>query len=225
MPQTITPANLTPMANGITNSNYLITVATKNYVLRVNSKFSNKYAIDRFAENLALTALASKDYTPNIIYNDLDNGYLISEYIAGKHLEIEQLTRRQLQYLHYCIKDYQSLTIAKTIDYAELLENYQQQLNINTVPKQLLADIRTMQQNTKMQLCHHDLSVSNIIWQQDKCILIDWESAQNGFAMWDYYYLGLTTTVENAIIADCINYINSFWYKLHKQLENENHIT
>ena len=212
-------SDCTALTRGQTNSNYLIQKNNTQWVLRINSPFSQNFGIDRDLEQRSLKLIAHLDFAPQIIYSDPKQRYLITQYIVGKHRSIAELNARQRENLIQCIAQYQKIVLAVTpLDYVALLQHYQRQLSSAPIKSTTFTEIQALQQSSSYCFTHHDLRAENILWRGDRCFILDWESAGSGIKQWDATYLGLSTHCANTALVKCIKYINQLWYALHQKL-------
>ncbi len=138
---------------GYCNYNYLITADKKRYILRL---FGSK-EIDRKSE-LDLQNIAYKSgLGPEILLFCHDKRFMLIEYIDAK--QKKKLDRNHIETL--------SIT---------LLKLHSIKCDISKVKVNLEDDI-VSSFTKELVLCHNDLNPQNILWPEDKAILIDWEYA------------------------------------------------
>ena len=79
--------DLRPLHGGITNTNFVATVGSGEYVVRVPGERTELLGIDRANEVEAATRAAALGLSPAIVGVLPDVGTLITELIPGRHLE------------------------------------------------------------------------------------------------------------------------------------------
>ena len=75
---------------GLTNSNYSVTVKGERFVLRVSGQNSICLGINRFHEAEILTAVSDAGIGAQVEYFQLPEGHLVTRFINGRHLKLQE---------------------------------------------------------------------------------------------------------------------------------------
>ncbi|MBE6054116.1 MAG: choline kinase [Clostridium sartagoforme] len=177
---------------GLNNSNYLINIKDLKYVLRIPSE-DNK---NNFSyENTILNLIKPFDISPDIIYQDKDNGILLSKYIETEKFDInfynssifiDKLTSK-LKKLHLleCSNSFNPFKdIYRNIECLYNL-NYEFEHDISLLVKKLKELEIDLSKEVHYGLCHNDLNTSNILYSNNSIYLIDFEFAGMGDIFFD----------------------------------------
>lgn len=170
---------------GMSNYTYYFEALNNKYVLRLKGMAAEKY-VNYQNEYNATTALENTDLTGDLIYFDINSGTKLSKYIEGKTLTKTTLSLvNTLKKLH-SIKTL-NVNNYNLIERLNLYESYNTSDILNIYYEIKTWWINTFlnnYQNEPQVLCHNDLQNINIIVNNEKTYLIDFEfSAYN-----DIYY-------------------------------------
>jgi len=144
---------LKPLAQqGHCNQNYLLITERKHYVLRLFGKEER----DRTLEYGIQTQAYEKEIAPQPLILDIQNRFMVSEYIAGTHKKY--LKKAELKILADTLRTLHSIKI----DAAPIT------LESDTIDLEIF--------HFDPVLCHNDLNPHNLIWHTS-LTLIDWEYA------------------------------------------------
>ncbi|MEH6638557.1 MAG: choline/ethanolamine kinase family protein [Porticoccaceae bacterium] len=217
------PRVVKALSGGLTNRNYLLNVDLRDkglleteaclLVLRVNSPASHLLGIDRVREQHILGSLAGprapgKGLAPKIVYCNSDDGLLVTEYIEGRHWQVEELKDpSKLKKLLRVFKQVGEIQAGKVrddfpeFDYRAHIEHYWRGLqsagskdkNLATrfeKSKIAVEQLSEINRDKPRVLCHHDLSPLNVIETlRGELVLLDWEYAGGGWPVMDYVAL------------------------------------
>jgi len=156
---------ITPVASqGHCNLNYRIETTKHAYLLRV---FKEK-GIDRQREFMLQQKASELGIAPHPLLLELDAGWMITEFVYGAHLESLNGSQMRslakvLQKLHTIEADMPPLALHK------LVRDHNQRIKyafdvLESCPKEIV-------------LCHNDLNPKNLLWQEKRVRLIDFEYA------------------------------------------------
>ena len=177
---------------GLNNSNYLITIKDLKYVLRVPSKDTkNNFNY----ENMILNIIKPFDISPEIIYQDKENGILLSKYIESSKFNIDIYNSNifidklvnKIKRLHIleCSNSFDPFKdIYKNIELLHSL-NYEFNHDISLLVKKLHELELDLSKDIHYGLCHNDLNTSNILYSNNSIYLIDFEFAGMGDIFFD----------------------------------------
>lgn len=208
--------DLQPLAGGLTNEGYLLTLNNKKYVLRLAAANSDSLNINRKAE-LALHQFLSNQNLNNhrlaakIIYAAEDSSFWLREYLVGKpinpakqatnKLELAIQVAKHLQFIHQLEVPTNLAKQLTQVNIEEKATAYWQAIHLQELPQQEITALKQLQaqlnklnqkllathQLDKPSLCHLDPTLGNwLITPNQELHLLDWEYAGLGNPLWDY---------------------------------------
>ncbi|WP_226702194.1 choline kinase family protein [Microbulbifer elongatus] len=188
------PRLICPLDGGLTNRSFLIDTDGKKLVLRINASNSQALDLNRVAEAEALQQASPRDLCAPLVYVDPDQRYLLTEFVDGAPLEIDQpQTIAQLAQLLRQI--HQLPPISVHLDIAEKASRYWQSIDrsseffpalarLHLLMEPQLNQISTCPENDR--LCHNDLLPGNLLQDMSGQLrAIDWEYAACGDPFFD----------------------------------------
>lgn len=220
---------------GRTNRNYLMSVAGRKLVLRLNHQASASLGIDRQREQQVLSQVSAAGIAPQLVYNNPAEGILITEYLHGEHWSADAGTD-SLRLLELMRRIHKLSPKLPRYDYMQQAEAYWQVLQAR--PRQpeaallrerqrVLPLLRQFQQNCQCHsLCHHDPVLANIIDANGRLYMIDWEYAGMGCRAFDYaalvvegglspqYLPSVALCCDISLATEVYNYLGSLWQLL-----------
>lgn len=217
------------LAGGLTNISWLVDAGGVQLVVRLNSPFDFEFNIDRERELYILRAVADLGYAPAVYHADLEQGFLVSEFIEGcawtdqdMQQESNQALLRNLMLAARQI----SLPFPK-FDYWAHLCHYERCLDrrgivIDSALRQRKHDnaqaIQAFQRaDWAAVLTHHDLGVGNLIQRGDRLYILDWEYAAAGYGGMDFPNTP-EQLAEAVVVAELSRLINDYWFLLKSRL-------
>ncbi len=181
---------------GLTNTNYSVTVAGERFVLRVSGKNAARLGISRELEAEALSAASKAGIGPQVVQFLLPEGHLITRFIDGHHWTLaEYRTRENLRRLVETVKRLHALPPIKAeFSPFRRVEAYTDHVHALGVPlprdfDRLLQKKKAIEQgqagdpHLRRCFCHNDLFWVNVL-DDGNVRFIDWELAGVG----DIYY-------------------------------------
>lgn len=187
------------LQGGLTNISYQLTLASGEYILRVNAPNTHALGIDRERELLIHQLMAQANITSPIRYISDDQSYLIRDYIEGEVLsesmaDAADLPDSVLSYMIEQLKNVHqqpvSITLPK-INISDIAESYWQILAANNPQDEMLKMKPLMQVAMREPpagefcLCHMDPVLANWLYTATGLQLLDWEYAGFGHPLWD----------------------------------------
>ena len=181
---------------GLTNTNYSVTVDGERFVLRVSGQNTGQLGINRNYEIEVLSAVSEAGIGAQVEYYLLPEGHLVTRYIDGRHLTLEEYrTRGSLQRIVSTVKRLHELPLVKaTFSPFRRVERYAEQAQSMGVS--LPSDLGEMLERAEKieieqacdtypwrRFCHNDLFYVNVL-DDGRIRFIDWEFAGVG----DIYY-------------------------------------
>jgi thiamine kinase-like enzyme len=182
---------------GLTNTNYLVTVNGERFALRVSGPNAARLGIDRAAEIDALSAAAQVGIAPDLVHSQLPEGHLVTRYIPGRHLPLEEYrTPENLQRIVDTLKRLHRLPLPRAsfspFQRVELFSIQAREMGVS-----FPADFETFQAKMKSVrqqqaadttpwqfFCHNDLFCVNVL-DDEQIWFIDWEFAGTGDIYFD----------------------------------------
>ena len=223
---------------GRTNRNYLMSVAGRELVLRLNHQAGASLGINRQREQQILSQVSAAGIAPQVYYNNPDEGILITEYLRGEHWSADTgMGSLQQQRLLELMQRIHGLALPlPRFDYMRQAEAYWQALLVRPLQpeaalvqerQRMLPLLRQFQQSCQCHsLCHHDPVLANIIDANGRLYMIDWEYAGMGCRAFDYAALSAETGLSPQIVqstdvscdlglaAEVYKYLCSLWLLL-----------
>ena len=181
---------------GLTNTNYSVTVGSERFVLRVSGKNAARLGINRELEAEALSTASKAGIGPSVVHFFLPEGHLVTRFIEGHHWTLAEFrTRDNLRRMVETVKRLHALPPVKAVfSPFRRVEAYAGQVRAMGVPfpPEFDALVRKMEAVEREQtgdtypwqrFCHNDLFWVNVL-DDGQVRLIDWELAGVG----DIYY-------------------------------------
>lgn len=204
-----------PLTGGITNRNYVVTVAGDEFVVRVPGERTELLGIDRRCEAEASRRAAELGIGPPVLGELPGVGTQITQLVPGHHLEdsafVEQLDAvvQLLKVLHNSGPLDGAFPIHRVVEWhARDASSY------GAMPP--AAYERLHQQSRHIEAafaaaptapvpCHNDLLPGNVLFADDRVWLLDYEYAGMNDAFFDLANLsvncGLTTQADERLLA------------------------
>ena len=190
---------LTPLSGGITNRNYLVTLAGSEdrYVIRLGGNDTHLLGISREVEHAATVAAAGVGVGPEVIAYVRPEGYLVTRFIVGSAVSLEQvhqpaMLRRvadSLRRVHggpaipglfiplRIVEAYRALAMSRGIaEPSSWGAAHDAGRRIERVLLEAPIELRP---------CHNDLLNANFIDDGERIRIVDWEYAGMGDQAFD----------------------------------------
>jgi thiamine kinase-like enzyme len=181
---------------GITNLNYRVDVDGKPFFLRIHGHNTDLLGINRDHEYRASLIAGELGIAPEVIYLIEPEGYLVTRFIEGRHIPIEELKQppnllKVAEVLHniHALPTLPGTFSAFQVvrDYTEIAKRY----NV-TFPSSFRWLISQMDNAEKAltkhhgfpRPCHNDLLNGNFL-AADRLYILDWEYAGMGDIFFD----------------------------------------
>jgi thiamine kinase-like enzyme len=191
-----TDLKISLLQGGITNHNYRIDVEGKSFVLRISGDKTELLGINRDYEYRTQLTASNLGIAPEPIYFHEPEGYLVTRFIEGHHIELEAM--RQPDNLLRVVEMLHNIHALPTIpgtfsafqvvrDYAETARQYNVTFpqNFNWLFAQMKdAEAAVMSHPLIPRPCHNDLLNGNFLLG-DKLYILDWEYAGMGDVFFD----------------------------------------
>jgi thiamine kinase-like enzyme len=199
--------------HGTINTNFVISTTTKNYFLRLNNP--SVAGVNRKLEAEILKRIKPLNITPEIIVNNISEGYLIMEYLNVNHWSSEQCLNSQNLLLEPLSKIHQielSNHFPSLLSRLEVYERQSKAMLDKLFFSSYLSNKQALQKLgffAEKKLVHFDLNSKNLLGA-DPVKIIDWEFAGSAHPIYDcalfIYYNDLSLKECALIIEYCNNY-------------------
>ncbi len=197
------PRLLKSLDIGTTNRSYLINGDGDRWVLRLNRPSASELGIDRQREKRILRAASGVRLAPEVLCCNLEHGYLVTKFIDGERWSAGDLSGRQIKQLFALLAQLTTVSPdVSAIDYRVHVDTLHAHVKsqADLTPSAIFADIDTLYANCAPGLCHHDPSPQNVIADDGKLTLLDWEYAALGLPIMDYAALAVEWSIEPALV-------------------------
>jgi thiamine kinase-like enzyme len=174
---------------GLTNTNYSVTVNRERFVLRVSGQNTACLGINRSDEAEILTAVSDAGIGAQVAFYKLPEGHLVTRYINGRHLSLEEYrTPENIERIVKLVKRLHELPLVRAhFSPFRRVESYAQQAKAMGVPfphdfQKMLERMRAIEQEQArdsypwQRFCHNDLFSVNVL-DDGNIRFIDWEFA------------------------------------------------
>jgi len=193
------------LTSSLSNDTYCIVTTEHKYFARFDNINAHLFSRDRSVEAHLQKLAAEVNLAPQPIFRDIHQGFIISEYIEGDTLKIEQMEHpsTHIKFKKFFQDLYELPTNSfEVLDLEYLVESYFNQLprshalyapirqrQIRFAP--LLKQLSQPQQTNK--ICHLDLSADNLLFTKNSDLMaLDWE-----YAALSHPYLDLAIFYRN----------------------------
>lgn len=183
------------LGGGITNRNFKVSVDGESFVLRVGGKDTELLGIDRDAEHEASRVAAELGVGPEVVAFIEPEGYLVTRFVGGTPVPLEELRRpERLRELARTLRRvHEGPPIRSRFDSFRVVERYRATAVAHGVAipaayeeaKTLAGSIERSRGPQLLGTCHNDLLNANLIRTAETLVIVDWEYAGMGDAMFD----------------------------------------
>jgi thiamine kinase-like enzyme len=194
-----------PLDGGITNHNYRVRFAARDYVVRLPGKDTSLLGIDREAERLANEAAARLGIAPAVAA--ADDRAIVTEFVVCRPVDPDALRADPAQVARALRAFHDSGTVLPTPFWVpDLLSDYARIVAARggTLPPEY-ADTRALADRVAAALpllepvpCHDDLLPANLLVVDDgRIVLVDWEYAGMGHRFFDLGNLAVNNEFDD----------------------------
>ena len=190
--------HITPLRGGITNTNYRITTAAADFVLRIAGERTDTLGIDRRVEHAANCSAAAAGIAPGVVHMIEPEGYLVTNFISGRMPLPEELRSahwlgtigallRRVHALPALGARFSGFEVVRT--YTRLAREVGAEFPANF--DSLLAALGVLEQALARRVfnecpCHNDLLNGNfLVDAHERLFVLDWEYAGMGDPFFD----------------------------------------
>lgn len=187
---------VTPLPGGITNLNYRVDAGNKSYHLRISGENTELLGIHREHEHSAHAIAGELEIAPEVIYFIEPEGYLVTRFINGQHIPIEEMREpKNIQRVAEILNKIHSMPSIPGVfsafqvvrDYADIAKKYNVTFpqNFKWLFHQMSEAENAMKSTSRIQRpCHNDLLNGNFMLA-DRLYVLDWEYAGMGDVFFD----------------------------------------
>lgn len=173
---------------GLTNKNYLLTMNQQRYMVRVPYEDAH-HIVERSHEGMAMELIKGHDFDCETFYYDEHSGIKISYYLSEVSEYQECTDPQKIEKVAHLLKRFHALDLQSP----ESFKPYERYLKYKSNVKYPLYDLsqyeaqmqETCDLNVHQCLCHNDLVSGNLLFDQTKTYLIDYEYAANNDPLFD----------------------------------------
>jgi aminoglycoside phosphotransferase (APT) family kinase protein len=183
------PNAVTVLAGGTVNTSLRVQTRAGSYVVRLHDPAGRFLGADHAREAQLQAAAAAAGLAPAVVYADPAQGFMITQFVAGRPWEAADFSRPELLWrLGERLRALHTLKapVVARFDLGAILRHHAAEL-VRALPAEeplLLALLRAaeaalalcMQGGRGAAIVHNDLHHSNLIQARELC-LIDWEYA------------------------------------------------
>lgn len=181
----------TALADGPTNTTWLVTREGERWVLRLDKAGAAELELDRASEGAVCERVAAAGFAPRYTVFDAAAGVCLRPFADGASLTADDLRdRRTLDELAEALRRLHALPpVGRAFDPLGAARRYAEQLgtaeaaDLARRAQAILASERVT--DAAPVLCHNDLVAANIVRTPRGLLLIDWEYAGIGDAFFD----------------------------------------
>jgi len=204
-----------PLAGGITNHNFKVSLGADVYVLRIGGRNTHLLGIDRRAEYEATVAAATVGVGPEVVRFIEPEGYLVTRFVDGGPVSPAEMRRpEQLSRVASALRRvHEGVSIPARFDSFRVVEAFERSAREHGVsipdayaPAQATAGtIEALRGRQPLRPCHNDLLNANFIDDGRDLRIVDWEYAGMGDVFFDLANFSINhelTAVDNDLLLD-----------------------
>jgi len=185
---------------GLTNRNYLFSLADKKFVLRIAADNSDELSLDRISECRIHQHAAKAGLVSPILFHHESEDFWLREYIVGEELNQQGLTASVLRSVSAAFDTLhadQSLQNVQQLDLLSKASAYWRMIDSSDSRVDGEADFPSLHvqitellecafESPELALCHLDPTLNNWIKTENGLQLLDWEYAALANPLLDY---------------------------------------
>ena len=184
------------LEGGITNHNYRVDVGGKSFQMRIAGENTELLGINREHEYRANLIAGELEIAPEVLYFIEPEGYLVTRFIHGHHIPIEEMREpKNIQHVAEILNKIHSMPSLPGMfnafqvvrDYAEIARGYHVVFpeTFRWLVSQMNDAESALKNTSRIQRpCHNDLLNGNFLLG-DHLYILDWEYAGMGDVFFD----------------------------------------
>jgi thiamine kinase len=178
------------LKGGLTNRTYLIRRGAEQCVLRLNAASTDAVALDRSCELEILGNAAKAGLAPGIVYANIEQGVLLTEYLPERVWSVSDLqVEENLAALADLLRRVHELPICGvgldlSLSAARYQDFLQRRQGLHAFASRCAEVIASIPASEQLVCCHNDIVVDNIV-SSAPLKLIDWEYASDNDPLFD----------------------------------------
>jgi thiamine kinase-like enzyme len=196
------------LAGGITNRNYVVVAEGRRYVLRLPGQRTELLGIDRGREAEAAARAAALGIGPPVLGELPGAGTLITQLVAGSHLHGARFAERLPDVLGLLRRFHRSGPLAGAFPIHRVVERHARDAAANGVaPPAAYEGLRLASLRIEAAFalaptpavpCHNDLLPANLLFDEDRVWLLDYEYAGMNDLFFDLANLSVNAGLDEA---------------------------
>ena len=200
--------DIEPLEGGITNRNFVVSVQGAKHVLRLPGERTELLGIDRANEAEAARRAAALGIGPPVLGELSGVDTLITQLVPGSHLQGEAFVQRLPDVVDLLRRWHTGAPLLGAFPIHRVVERHAQDASANGVsppalwPQMHRASQRIeaafAQAGSKLVPCHNDLLPANLLFDQARVWLLDYEYAGMNDAFFDLANLSVNARLDEA---------------------------
>ena len=197
------------LEGGATNRNFLVTTAGFRWVLRMGGQNTNLLGISRDSERDSLAKVASLGLAPRVVYSDISDDIMVSDFVAGRvQTPVSLREPARLERVARALRSvHDGAAFQARFDAFAIVRNYHKLATERAVRLPLCANkVLTLAHEIEHALadrqtlkpCHNDLLSGNFIDDGARLWLLDWEYSGMGDPFFDLGNLSVNQELDEA---------------------------
>ena len=178
--QTPEAFDLTPIGEGSTNSNYHLIFNEGHYFVRIAPKGAELLSASIEIEFEVLQALKELHIAPEPIHLNRNRRILVTEFMHGAHeMDLSDLSTRSKVFSLLHQIEASNITLSRTYDpYIDIVRLIDLAKSLNDPIAYIsLPLLKELSQSNENKLSHFDLHHGNILTDNERIWIVDWEYA------------------------------------------------
>lgn len=182
-----------PLNGGLSNETHIVTCNDTDYVVKIQFAQNEYLKVSRETELLAQMKAAELGIAPKVYSDTKETAYSISEFLEGHLITYDEVMEEEnIVNLTKTLKKIHAIEgVDRRLSVFDLIEGYDRGIRkfkvvvpdgYDAIMKKvdLIREERAKDNHTKAVYCHNDFLNNNILYQERKIKVIDWELSGMG---------------------------------------------
>lgn len=215
------------LKGGLTNRTFKLVRQGEIFVLRLDSKRTKLFNLNRQRELKILKIASQRKLAPEIVYEDAGNGILLTRYINGRIWSTDDLKdKSKIKLLVTLLHRIHNLPIVGDhFNAHDVVRYYMNNLknfsDLHTFGKKCRNVIDNVESGDTVCCCHNDVVLDNIISDSNP-VLLDWEYASGNNPLFDLASLVCFHNLNEKTISYLLDaYMDGASISDHKELREQ----